>query len=92
MVAFGVLGFVLRKLDISVVPVVLGLLLGGEMENSLRRALSISAGDFGILLSSNITIGLHMATVAFLVLAIVFALRKRRTELDTRNIATPIDE
>ena len=42
MVGFGILGFVLRKLDFSLVPVVLGLLLGMDMENNLRRALSIS--------------------------------------------------
>lgn len=78
MVGFGVLGFVLRKLDIAVVPVVLGLLLGGQMEANMRRALSISAGDPAIFVSSGICIGLYAATACFLVLAVVFAVRKRR--------------
>ena len=78
MVAFGLLGFVLRKLEIAVVPVVLGLLLGGEMEANMRRALSISAGDPTIFVSSGIAIGLLVATICFLCLAVVLALRKRR--------------
>ena len=39
MIGFGVFGYLLRKLDISLVPVVLGLLLGNSMEFNLRRAL-----------------------------------------------------
>ncbi len=83
MVAFGVLGFVLRKLDISVVPVVLGLLLGGEMEANLRRALSISGGDPWVLVDSWISIGFYVASAAFLLLAVWIAVRQRRAELAT---------
>ena len=54
MVGFGVLGYVFRKLDISLIPLVLGMLLGADMENNLRRALSISNGDFWYLLQSPI--------------------------------------
>ncbi|MEF2553739.1 tripartite tricarboxylate transporter permease [Aurantimonas sp. A2-1-M11] len=78
MVGFGVLGFLLRKLDISVVPVVLGLLLGAEMEANLRRALAISGGEAGILVSSWISIGLYALTGCFLVIAVILAFRKRR--------------
>ncbi|HET8726729.1 MAG TPA: tripartite tricarboxylate transporter permease [Alphaproteobacteria bacterium] len=78
MVGFGVFGFVLRKLDISLVPVVLGLLLGADMENSLRRALSISNGDFGILFESPIALALYAITAAMLAVAFAFALVTRR--------------
>ncbi|WP_424927692.1 tripartite tricarboxylate transporter permease [Amaricoccus tamworthensis] len=64
MVAFGVLGYVLRKLDIPTVPVILGILLGGHMEDALRRAMVISDGDIFYLLSSPISIGLWIAAVA----------------------------
>ncbi|SNR43491.1 tripartite tricarboxylate transporter permease [Paracoccus sediminis] len=66
MVGFGVLGFVLRKLDFSLVPVVLGLLLGMDMENNLRRALSISGGDFLVLFQSPIALAIYGVTIAFL--------------------------
>ncbi len=63
MIGFGVLGYVLRKLDIPTVPVILGILLGGHMENALRRAMVISDGDAWYLLSSPIAIGLWIAAI-----------------------------
>lgn len=78
MVGFGVLGFVLRKLEISAVPVVLGLLLGTDMESNFRRALTISNGEIGIFFASPIAQGLYGAVALFLALAVYFALRRRR--------------
>lgn len=64
MIAFGALGYVLRKLDIPTVPVILGILLGGNMENALRRAMVLSDGDGMYLFSSPIAITLWIAAVA----------------------------
>ena len=63
MVGFGVLGWVMRKLDIPTVPVILGILLGNSMEDNLRRAMVISDGDWTYLVSSPISIGLWIAAV-----------------------------
>ncbi|MEQ9688184.1 MAG: tripartite tricarboxylate transporter permease [Bauldia litoralis] len=72
MVGFGVLGYVLRKLDVPLVPVILGVLLGNEMEKNLRRALTISDGDWSILLGSPLAIGLWVfAIIGFLAPLIV---------------------
>ena len=80
MIAFGVLGYVLRKMDVSLVPLVLGLLLGGDMERNLRRAMSISDGDWSILLQSWISIVLYVMTVCFLVLSVWLALRDAKRD------------
>ena len=64
MVGFGVLGYVLRKLDVPTVPVILGILLGSNMENALRRAMVIADGDWLYLFSSPISIGLWAAAIA----------------------------
>ena len=61
MVGFGVLGYVLRKLEVPTVPVILGILLGGNMEDALRRAMVLSDGDWTFLFSSPIAIGLWVA-------------------------------
>ena len=63
MVMFGVLGYFLRKMDVPTVPVILGILLGGHMENALRRAMVISDGDWTYLFSSPISIGFWVAAV-----------------------------
>ncbi len=58
MIVFGVLGYILRKLDIPLVPIILGVLLGNAMETNLRRALTISDGDWSVLLGSPLAIGI----------------------------------
>lgn len=63
MVGFGLLGYVLRKLDVPTVPVILGILLGGHMEDALRRAMVIADGDLMYLFSSPISIGFWIAAV-----------------------------
>lgn len=63
MVGFGVLGYILRKLDIPTVPVIMGILLGGHMETSLRRAMLLANGDWTYLFSSTITICLWCAAI-----------------------------
>ena len=63
MVGFGVLGYVLRKLDVPTVPIILGILLGGHMENALRRAMVLSGGDWTFLFSSGISISLWVVAI-----------------------------
>lgn len=71
MVGFGVLGWVLRKLDVPLVPVILGTLLGNEMEVNLRRAVNISDGDYWVLLGSPLAIGLWIIAFTGFVLPIL---------------------
>ena len=46
---FGLLGYVMRKLDYPAAPLVLGLVLGDPMEKALRQSLMMSQGDLSIL-------------------------------------------
>jgi putative tricarboxylic transport membrane protein len=71
MVGFGVLGYVLRKLDVPTVPVILGILLGGHMEDALRRAMVLSDGDWTYLFRSNISIGFWIVAVLGFVLPLL---------------------
>lgn len=76
MTAFGVLGFFMRKLGYPLAPVVLAVVLGPMMEVNLRRALSLSNGDWGVLYGSPITIALWVMVVASLFLPLVMRRRK----------------
>ena len=62
-IAFGALGYILRKLEVPTVPVIMGILLGNEMEDSLRRAMVISDGDWTYLFSTPIAIILWVAAI-----------------------------
>ncbi|MHA3976843.1 tripartite tricarboxylate transporter permease [Halovulum sp. GXIMD14794] len=82
MVGFGVMGWVLRKLDVPLVPVILGTLLGNEMEANLRRALTISDGDWSILVGSPLAIVLWIIAFVGFVLPIIFGkVLKRRMRM-----------
>lgn len=68
MTGIGVIGYFLRKMDVPMAPMVLGVVLGNLMEQNLRRALSITNGELGILWSSPVTIGLWALAAAVLLL------------------------
>ncbi|WP_415182382.1 tripartite tricarboxylate transporter permease [Phaeovulum sp.] len=63
MIAFGAFGYFLRKLDVPTVPIIMGILLGNHMEDSLRRAMVISGGDWTHLFNSPISIVLWIAAI-----------------------------
>ncbi|MCX5824582.1 MAG: tripartite tricarboxylate transporter permease [Deltaproteobacteria bacterium] len=67
MTLFGLVGYLLRKFDFPLAPVVLTLILGPLMERSLRQSLEISQGSFGIFFSSPIAAVLLVLAVLFLI-------------------------
>ena len=67
---FGILAWILRKLDLPPVPILLGLVLGRMTETNFRRALLISNGDPSIFLSS-IYCKIFLALIVIAVGAIV---------------------
>jgi putative tricarboxylic transport membrane protein len=91
MVAFGVAGYFLRKLDIPLVPIILGLLLGPEMEKNLGHALILSDGDWSILWSSPLALGLWILAALGLVLPyLVGPLLRRRMNAAIKE--TPVSD
>jgi putative tricarboxylic transport membrane protein len=69
MLGCGVIGYVLRKLNFPLAPLVLGLILGPQIEKSMRTSLEMSAGDFSIFVTRPISAGLLVFAVVILVLA-----------------------
>jgi putative tricarboxylic transport membrane protein len=67
MLIFGFIGWVLRKLDFPLAPIVLTLVLGSSVEKAFRRSLEMSQGDFSIFFTSPISASL--LTIAAAVLA-----------------------
>ena len=47
MIIAGIAGYVLQKMDFSLPPIILGVILGGMIEKNFRRALILSDGDVG---------------------------------------------
>lgn len=76
MTAFGVVGYLMRKLSIPLAPMILAVVLGGLMEKTLRQALSLSDGDWSVLYGSPLAIGLWVLVAGSLALPLVLARRK----------------
>ena len=75
---FGILGYTFIKLDISPAPMVLGLILGRPMEETLRRTLLVANGDWSVLFTRPIS-GALLATAALLLIIVLLpSLRKVR--------------
>ena len=85
---FGVLGWALRKLDIPLAPILLGVVLGPLMEKNLRRAMALGDGDWGILLSSPLAVVLYLAALGSLMAPWLVARMRARAApgLDTPEL------
>ena len=75
LLVFGLLGYLLRRFDYPLAPVVVGLILGPMAEQQLRRALAISQGDPSALFQSWIAIVLW--SLAIVAVALPMLLRAR---------------
>ena len=73
MLAFGILGFVLRGFGYPMAPLVLGIVLGDLLEKNLRRALLLSDGDLTPFFTrpiSAVVAAMIVATVGYKLLSV----------------------
>jgi putative tricarboxylic transport membrane protein len=75
LLAFGLMGYGLRRFGYPIAPVVVGLILGPMAEQQLRRALAISQGDPTVLVGSPIAIVLLLLAVTAVVLPMILRAR-----------------
>ena len=78
MVALGVFGYFLRKLNFPLSALILGYVLGELMESNLRRALSISQGELSILWGSPITMVLWLLAIFMVFMPVLRSIYRRK--------------
>lgn len=77
----GVLGFVMMRLEVPLVPAILGLVLGPMIETNYRRALTLSGGNHITFLTSPISLVLlSLALVSFAMPALRRRLARSRAD------------
>lgn len=81
MAGFGLLGYVLRKMDCEAAPLLLGFILGPMLEEYLRRALLVSGGDVTVFVTRPISAIMLAFSAVLLVLVLTPHLRKKREEV-----------
>jgi putative tricarboxylic transport membrane protein len=72
-VIFGLLGYLMRKFAFEPAPLVLAMILGPQLEASLRRALIFSRGDFLVFVERPIAAGLLALAVVLLLSPLIRA-------------------
>ncbi len=80
----GALGYFLRKFGVPMAPLVLGVVLGNMMEQNLRRALSMTDGDVGVLFASPVSIALWAGAAAVVVVPQVLRRIRKARKLATK--------
>lgn len=78
---FGILGYVFHKLGCEPAPLLLGFILGPMMEENLRRALILSAGDPVVFLTQPISLVLLLIAAVLLALVILPNFRTGREKV-----------
>ena len=74
---FGVVGYLMRKLDYPMAPAVLAIVLGPLAETSMRQALLMSDGSFAIFFNRPIASPIMIIALLLLAMPLFNALRKR---------------
>jgi putative tricarboxylic transport membrane protein len=83
MIFFGIVGYVLRKLEYDIAPLVFAFVLGPMLETNLRQSLILSDGSFLIFLSRPISAVCIIIALVLLFTALVPQFRKKRETLLT---------
>ena len=76
--AFAVVGYLFYKLGCEPAPLLLGFILGPMMEESLRRALLISRGDWSTFVTRPLSAGLLVAATLMIVVVMLPSIQSRR--------------
>jgi len=93
MLVFGVMGYVFKKLDYPIAPLVLALVLGAKAEDSFRQAMLVSQGDLGIMFANPLVGSITTLALIMLVWPLVsWVVAKVRTpKVDGLAARRPVD-
>jgi putative tricarboxylic transport membrane protein len=93
MLLFGVIGYVFKKLDYPLAPLVLALVLGDLAENALRQSLIMSQGSLLILFERPISGVISAIALLFFALPVInpYIRRARGSQKPPVEVAAPHD-
>jgi putative tricarboxylic transport membrane protein len=81
MIAFGIIGYLARKIGYEAAPFVLAFVLGPMLENNLRKALIISQGELSIFVTRPISVVCLALAAVLLLVPLVPLLRQKREKV-----------
>ena len=87
MIVFGIVGYLMKKLDYEPAPLVLAFVLGPMLENNLRKSLILSQGELSVFFMRPIAAVCLTAALLLLLSPLVPMLRKRREAIAVEEVS-----
>ncbi|MFL5116242.1 MAG: tripartite tricarboxylate transporter permease, partial [Microvirga sp.] len=78
MMGFGVVGYLFKKLDYPIAPLVLAIVIGDKAEDAFRQSMLMSKGSMGIFFANTLVTTLVLIGIVLLVLPLIMGLMGRR--------------
>jgi len=75
---FGLLGYGMRRFDFPVAPLVVGLILGPMLEQSMRQALTISQGQWSTFFTRPLSASLLLVALALIIGPVLWRVFRKR--------------
>lgn len=80
LLVFGLLGLMMRRFGLPVLPLIIGVILGPRIERQLRQALQLGGGDWTSLFTEAVAIVVYVLMVVLLLTPLVLRLMHRTEE------------
>lgn len=75
-IIFGIIGYLLKKLQFDMAPFILAFVLGPIMEVEFRRTMTLSDGSLTIFFERPVALGILLTVSLFVVLSVVASIRR----------------
>lgn len=92
LLAVGILGYILRKLDFQLAPMVVGLVLGPLIEKHLREGLFMNFGEISVFYGSSLALGIWAIVLFILFLGPLLRLFRRLFEFKSKALVLDNNE
>ncbi len=80
LLVFGLMGLMMRRFGLPVLPLIIGVILGPRVERQLRQSLQLGGGDWLSLFKEPVAIGTYIVMVLLLLAPLVLRLMHRGEE------------
>ena len=87
LLVFGLLGLMMRRFGLPILPLIVGVILGPRIERQLRQSLQLGGGDWSSLFTEPVAIIVYICMALLLLTPLILRLFHRR-EPDPIHIAT----
>jgi putative tricarboxylic transport membrane protein len=80
LLVFGLLGLMMRRFGLPVLPLIIGVILGPRIERQLRQSLQLGGGDWSSLFTEPVAIIVYVVMTVLLLMPLVLRLMHRSEE------------